>query len=90
MTEMARTSAPLGDALLRGSALVKHFPVKTGLLQRETAQVQAVDGIDIEVRTGETLVLVGESGCGKSTLGRCLVRLHDLTAGSLEFDGRDI
>jgi oligopeptide/dipeptide ABC transporter ATP-binding protein len=85
------SSAPAeGDALLRGTGLRKFFPVKAGILQREVAQVQAVDDVDLDVRRGETLGLVGESGCGKSTLGRCLVRLYELTSGTLTYDGRDI
>lgn len=55
--------------LLRVEGLVKHFPIKKGLLQRQVGAVKAVDGIDFEVRRGETLGVVGESGCGKSTMG---------------------
>jgi peptide/nickel transport system ATP-binding protein/oligopeptide transport system ATP-binding protein len=76
--------------LLTVTGLVKHFPIRQGLLQRQVAAVQAVDGIDLTVKRGETLALVGESGCGKSTTGRLLTRLEEPTSGSIVFEGRDI
>jgi oligopeptide transport system ATP-binding protein len=80
-----------GDPLLRAEHVIKYFPIKRGvLIQREVAQVHAVDDISLEVRPGETIGLVGESGCGKSTLGRCFVRLLPLTDGRIEFAGQDI
>jgi oligopeptide transport system ATP-binding protein len=80
-----------GAPLLQAEHVVKYFPIKRGvLIQREVAQVHAVDDVSLEIRQGETLGLVGESGCGKSTLGRCFVRLFPLTSGKLTFDGEDI
>ncbi|MEU7947722.1 dipeptide ABC transporter ATP-binding protein [Micromonospora taraxaci] len=76
------------EPLLRVRGLTKHFPVREGL--RSTGLVRAVDGLDFDVRPGETLGLVGESGCGKTTTGRMLVRLLEPTSGSIEFAGRDI
>ncbi|MGP3965457.1 ABC transporter ATP-binding protein [Nonomuraea sp. 3N208] len=76
--------------LLRAADVVKHYPLGRSLPGRPRDQVRAVDGVSLEVRAGETLGLVGESGCGKSTLGRCLVRLTELTGGTVEFAGRDI
>ena len=75
--------------LLEVTDLVKHFPVKAGLLQRTVAQVKAVDGVTFEVRRGETLGLVGESGCGKTTVGRTVLRLLPPTSGTIVFDGTD-
>ncbi len=79
-----------GEELLTVTGLVKHFPIRRGLLQRQVGAVQAVDGLDFTVRKGETLSLVGESGCGKTTTGRMLTRLEEPTAGKIVFEGHDI
>ena len=86
--EAASTASP--DDLLTVTDLVKHFPVRKGVLQRQVGAVQAVDGISFTVRKGETLAIVGESGCGKTTTGRMLTRLIEPTGGRIEFDGHDV
>jgi oligopeptide/dipeptide ABC transporter ATP-binding protein len=84
-------SAADDDVLVRVDNLVKHFPVYGGgLIRRVAGQVQAVDGVSIAVRRGETLGLVGETGCGKSTLARCIAGLIPITSGTVKFEGRDI
>lgn len=76
--------------ILRVRDLKMHFPVKEGIFLRGRKSNKAVDGVSFDIQPGETLGLVGESGCGKSTLGRCIARLYDPTAGSIEFEGHDI
>src|SRR3984885_15553595 len=79
------------DVLLRVENLVKYFPVQSSaLIRRDREFVHAVDGVNLEVRRGQTLGLVGETGCGKSTLARCVLRLYNITSGRIPFDGRDI
>ncbi|MCF3118620.1 dipeptide ABC transporter ATP-binding protein [Streptomyces arenae] len=89
MTIPAQTKGSI-EPLLKVDGLVKHFPIKKGLLQRQVAAVQAVDGLSFDVRPGETLGVVGESGCGKSTMGRLITRLLEPTGGRVEFEGTDI
>ena len=79
-------SAPL----LRVDKLVKHFPIKGGLLGRTVDKVHAVDGISFTLNAGETLGVVGESGCGKSTTGRCILRLIEPTSGEVWFEGKNV
>jgi len=69
--------------LLKVHGLKKYFPIKKGLLRRTVGHVRAVDDVDLVIREGETLSLVGESGCGKSTLSRCIVRAYRLTEGEI-------
>jgi len=76
--------------LLVVDKLVKYFPVRSGLLQRVTAWVQAVDKVSFAVKKGETLGMVGESGCGKTTVGRTILRLVEPTSGDISFEGKSI
>ena len=73
------------DLLLEVRGLKKHFPVHKGVFRRVAGQVRAVDGVDLEIRDGEALGLVGESGCGKTTAGRTILRLLEPTAGRVRF-----
>jgi oligopeptide transport system ATP-binding protein len=78
------------EVILRAENLVKHYPIKAGVLRRTVGHVKALDGVSFELYKGETLGIVGESGCGKSTLARTLMRLEEPTAGKLTFDGVDV
>ncbi|ASK62158.1 peptide ABC transporter substrate-binding protein [Virgibacillus phasianinus] len=76
--------------LLEVEQLKKYFPIKSGILQRTTANVKAVQDVSLKVYEGETLGIVGESGCGKSTFGRTILGLEKLTEGSIQFRGENI
>ena len=79
------------DALIDVQGLKMHFPVTEGILvHRVVAHVKAVDGINFQIKRGETLGLVGESGCGKTTIGRCILELEKPTAGKIMFYANSI
>lgn len=79
-----------GTPLVKVDNLKMHFPIYRGVLQRRVGEVKAVDGISFEIFEGETLGLVGESGCGKSSAGRAVLRLYDVTDGSIVLGGTEI
>ena len=80
----------MSAALVQVRDLKMHFPIYAGLFRRQVGSVKAVDGVSFDIMAGETLGLVGESGCGKSTCGRAVLRLYDITGGSITIDGREI
>ena len=81
----------MSDVVLETKNLVKHFPITQGIvIKSKVGAVRAVDGVDIQLRRGETLGVVGESGCGKSTLAKLLVGLETPTSGSIMVRGEDM
>ena len=76
--------------LVKVDNLKMYFPIYQGVFRRQVGEVKAVDDISFEIFEGETLGLVGESGCGKSSAGRAILRLYDVTGGSIELNGHQI
>src|SRR5437762_95596 len=85
-------SAPrrVGSSLLSVRNLRKEFPIKKGVFSRQVGAVKAVNDVSFDIRSGETLGIVGESGCGKTTTGRTILRLLEPTSGEIQFEGRDV
>ena len=90
-TSMTETPSKFGDVVLATEDLRKHYPLTQGIVfKKQVGAVRAVDGVNIQLRRGETLGVVGESGCGKSTLARLLVGLEKPTEGRIMLKGHDL
>ncbi|MGH7901258.1 MAG: ABC transporter ATP-binding protein [Thermodesulfobacteriota bacterium] len=76
--------------LLRIEKIKKYFPVRTGILSKTRSYIKAVDSVDLTIKKGETIGLVGESGCGKTTLGKAIIKLIEPTGGKINYNGEDI
>jgi oligopeptide transport system ATP-binding protein len=89
-TSASNMNANDGRRLVQVRDLKMYFPIRRGLLQRHVGDVKAVDGLNFDIYSGETLGLVGESGCGKSTTGRAILQLYKPTDGAVDFLGKDL
>lgn len=78
------------ENILEVTHLKKYYPIKGGMFGRVVGNVKAVDDVSFSIKRGTTMGLVGESGCGKTTVGKTILRLHEITDGSVVFDGTDI
>src|SRR5256714_10236384 len=90
MAQELETPSTTGTTLVDVKGLKVYFPIKGGIFGRTVAHVKAVDGVDMFIRKGETLGLVGESGCGKSTTGRAILQLIKPTEGTVKLDGVEL
>lgn len=81
---------PVADVLLETVELVKSFPVRSGLFGQRNLRLVAVDAVNLAIKKGETVGLVGESGCGKSTLALTILKLYEPTSGAIIFEGQDL
>ena len=79
-----------GRPLLEVNNLVVHYPLLAGMLKRQVGAVKAVNGVSFDIKTGETVGLVGESGCGKTTVANAILGIVDITSGDILFNGKVI
>lgn len=78
------------EALVELRNLKVYFPIHSGVFRKKTGDIKAVDDVSLDIFAGETLGLVGESGCGKTTAGRAILRLSDITGGTIKIEGTDL